>query len=134
MLDRNRTGLIFGVFDGLHPGHEFLLREVLKLCARLVVVLTLPETALHLKGHVPVQSFSDREKTLISFDPRISVIPSDKVPGEWSIFKKINLTEYSVILGYDQTEIAQELKKMKIPFLVLPSFQPGKYKSSLLRP
>jgi cytidyltransferase-like protein len=129
-----KIGIVFGVFDGLHPGHEFLLSESLKLCEELIVVLTLSETALSLKYRAPKYSYKDREQAIKKWDGRIRIIPSDANPRTWNVFKKIEFDPHvhTVILGYDQSEIARELDRIKIPYTTLPSFHPEKYKSSLL--
>ena len=49
----NKKGMVFGVFDGLHEGHKYLLTEAAKLCDELVVVVTLDEAVATLKGHLP---------------------------------------------------------------------------------
>lgn len=133
--DKNKIGIVFGVFDGLHKGHEYLLNEALKLCDELKVVLAQPETVLLLKGHNPRFSLDERISALRVFNPKIHVIPGDKNLGDWTIFKKIKTGQSSsiVILGYDQKDISSELKRMGIPFITLPSHHPEKYKSRLLK-
>ncbi len=132
--DKKRVGVAFGVFDGLHKGHERFLDEALKLCRKLVVVLTLPETVMTLKGHKPRFSYDERAKAINVLNAKIRVLPGDKKLGYWTIFRNSNLDHKSsiVILGYDQKDIARELEKMGIAFITLPSYHPDKYKSSLL--
>lgn len=132
--DKKSTGVVFGVFDDLHKGHKYLLNESLKLCDELIVVLAQLETVLLLKGHNTRFSLDERASTLHVFNPKICVIPGDKNSGDWTIFKKIKTDSSTiVILGYDQKDIAKELKRMNIPFIILPPYHPEQYKSSLIK-
>ena len=128
----NQTGVVFGVFDGCHPGHTYFLSKAQQLCDELIVVLTLPETSLLLKKRTPKFSYENRAAALCAFNSKIKIIPSDTKPGTWSIFR--DPPKRLVILGYDQQGIAVELEKMNIPFVFIDAHHPEKFKSSLLYP
>ncbi len=134
-------GLVFGVFDNLHPGHEFFLSETAKECDELVVVVTLPEVADLLKGKLPKKSLEERISDVKDFftsehllgrngiDMQFSVVAGDKEIGSWKVLK-----EYKpdvIFLGYDQQGIAKELDKLSFSYKFVASYQPEKYKSSL---
>jgi len=132
--DKKSIGIVFGVFDGLHKGHEYFLNEAIKLCHELIIVLTQPEVVISLKGHKPRFSFNERARSLHVFNGKIKVLSGDKKIGEWTIFRDLNFNPKSsiIILGYDQKDIAEELKRINISFVTLLPFYPEKYKSSLL--
>ncbi len=132
--DKKQLGLVFGVFDGLHKGHKHFLNDALEHCGKLVVILARSSTVVVLKGHKPRFSFMERAEALRVFDSRTSVLPGDKKPGKWKVLRDIgfNPDTHTVILGYDQKDIAVELQKMSVKFITLSSFKPEKYKSSYL--
>jgi cytidyltransferase-like protein len=125
-----KRGMVFGVFDGLHEGHKYFLQEAHKQCDELVVVVTMPEMVEMIKKRQPKYSFEDRGAAIIEYFPNVKIIPSDTTLGAWTMFK--TYTPDIVILGYDQHGIARELEKMNMPFVVLNSHFPEKYKSGIL--
>jgi len=134
MIKNNKSicarGVVFGVFDGLHAGHQFFLREAAKRCDQLVVVVALTEIVELLKKHPPQYSLDERVLKIKEFNSEFLVLPSDLVLGRWSVFDKYY--PEIVFLGYDQKEIAKELEKIKMPYVFLVSHHPAKYKSSIL--
>lgn len=124
------TGMIFGVFDGLHQGHRYFISEARKKCDKLVVVLTLPEIVMLLKNKTPKHTYEKRAADLLFFDNGLEIIPSDQDLGEWNIFK--DRQPDIIFLGYDQHGIAKELEKLGKPFEFIAAHHPEKYKSSLL--
>jgi len=116
-------GMIFGVFDGLHPGHVYFVNEALKKCEHLTVVVEI------LKKKTPKYSLEERMSRLKKLNENLSVIPGDKMLGEWTVLKENRID--IVFLGYDQQGIARELDKMTKPYIFLPAYYPEKYKSSL---
>ncbi|MBI5134503.1 MAG: adenylyltransferase/cytidyltransferase family protein [Candidatus Taylorbacteria bacterium] len=125
-----KTGIVFGVFDGLHEGHKAFLSQACSLCDELVVVLTRDETAETLKGRLPKFAYPTRAQTVSEFLPAARLIPSDSVLGAWSVFE--GLRDFEAFLGYDQDGIALELDRLGIPYRRLDPFRPEKYKSSIL--
>jgi cytidyltransferase-like protein len=126
-----KRALVFGVFDGLHDGHKHFLSQALERCHKLVVVAALPEMARSLKGRPPVHSFKERADKLRSFHPHIKVVEGDAVPGTWKVLDDIEPD--IIFLGYDQKGIERELRRMRISFVLIDSYKPEVYKSSLLR-
>ncbi len=123
--------IVFGVFDGLHEGHKYFLRQAAAKCDELTVVVTVPEIVQALKSRTPKHSYADRVAAIQVFDPKLKIVPSDAVLGEWSVLE--NLRPDIIFLGYDQKAIALELEKMAFPFTFLEPYEPEVYKSSLLR-
>lgn len=123
-------GMVFGVFDGLHDGHKNFLSRAAEQCDELIVVLTLPEMVQQLKGRLPARSFETRLADIKSFNANFAVVGGDTMLGEWKVLKDHQPDR--IFLGYDQQGIAGELMKLKIPYMILESYNPEQYKSSLL--
>jgi len=123
-------GMVFGVFDNLHHGHKYFLKEASKRCDKLIVVVTPTEIVELLKKHSPKNSFNERVLKIKEFNSNFFVISGDSVLGEWNVLKKY--PSDIVFLGYDQQEISKELKKMNIPYIFLKPYRSKKYKSSVL--
>ncbi|MBX9765278.1 adenylyltransferase/cytidyltransferase family protein [Patescibacteria group bacterium] len=122
--------LVFGVFDGFHDGHKFFLAEALKRTDELLVVVAPDRAVETLKGKKPRIPFVERARAVSEYDNRIRVLEGDDEQGSWKVLK--NAQPDVVFLGYDQTAIADELKKMKIRFDFIESHDPHIHKSSLL--
>ena len=56
--------LLFGTFDHLHPGHEFVLSEGAKR-GELHVVVARDITVERIKGHKPEQSQQERMQAIV---------------------------------------------------------------------
>ncbi|MBY0539134.1 adenylyltransferase/cytidyltransferase family protein [Patescibacteria group bacterium] len=124
------VALVFGVFDGFHEGHKFFLKEALKRTDELLVVVASDIAVEILKGKSPRVLFVERARAVSDFDNRIRTIQGDDEQGSWSVLK--NAQPDIVFLGYDQTAIADELKKMKVRFDFIEPHEPHVYKSSKL--
>lgn len=129
-MNKYAIGMVFGVFDGFHAGHQFFLTEAQKQCSKLIVVVTRSEMVQQLKGFTPQYTYEQRASAIQKYNQNLHIVPSDTVLGSWDVFKK--QTPTIVFLGHDQQGIAKELKKIPIPYIYLPAHHPEKYKSSLL--
>ena len=123
-------GMVFGVFDGLHPGHQYFLTEAAKQCDRLIVVVTLDEMVQQFKNRLPKYSFAERVAKIKSFNPSFVITENDLVIGQWQVLKTHQPD--MVFLGHDQEVITREMARLGVPTTVLPAHYPDKYKSSLL--
>lgn len=101
--------VVFGVFDLLHPGHLYFLREAKKYGAHLVVVVTRDARAQKEKGRKPF--FNERERLEMVRALRMvdRAILGDKV-GEWHVLKR--LRPDAACIGYDQN--AAWIKKCRL--------------------
>lgn len=122
--------MTFGVFDRLHPGHEYFLRTASAQCERLVVVVTPNSVVRELKNHAPRESESKRINNVRQLMPEAEVVLGDAIPNSWEVLAKYRPA--MVFLGYDQQDIAQELEKLKVHFTYIDAHKPEKYKSSLI--
>lgn len=130
------TGMIFGVFDGLHDGHRAMLTEARTHANRIVVVLPSDTAIFDLKGKNARLSWKERAKALWQSELVDDVVRGDEILGTYSAIDLIKPD--MILLGYDQTELATDLAAYlksdgsSIPLITLSAFKPDRYKSSLL--
>ncbi|HCB35593.1 MAG TPA: hypothetical protein DEP25_03050 [Candidatus Taylorbacteria bacterium] len=113
--------LVFGVFDGLHNGHRFLLGEARKLGNRLIAAVAQDSVVAQIKRRPPVHSLAERIKMLEESRLVDHAVPGDTTLGSWSAVMKWKPN--IVALGYDQTELEKELrtfiKKENLPLAIV---------------
>lgn len=124
-------GMVFGVFDGLHEGHRRFLSDAMSRATTLIVVVARDASTQVRKGKMPKMSESERLKAVSEYLRGATVVLGDETEGSWHVIDEHDPER--VFLGYDQGEMSRELKRMGIPFTFLDAFEPGKYKSSVLR-
>ena len=125
-----KKGMVFGTFDGYHPGHVHFLNEAKNYAENLVVVVAVPETILALKKRGARRSLEERMRAVQAHDSSLLVVQGDAVLGEWLVLKKHK--PGIVILGYDQDALGAEIEKLGIETARIAAHFPKKYKSSLL--
>ncbi len=125
------TILLFGTFDFLHPGHLFVLNEGKKR-GDLCVVVARDATVEKIKKKLPVHSQDERKAAIErEFPDAVVMLGSDD--GDY--LKPVREVKPDLILlGYDQ-KLPPGVVEADLPCPVerLPSFEPEKYKSSLMR-
>ncbi len=129
--------MIFGSFDGLHPGHEYLLTKAKEYGEELWVSLAQDDVIQRLKGRQPQYTFSQRREALLHSGFVDEVVPGDPVEGEYHcvLAQKPDV----IAFGYDQDALRGNFLAWKaktgysVKVLVLSAFEPDKHKSSLLR-
>ncbi len=122
--------MVFGVFDGLHPGHQYFLTEAAKRCNELVVVVTLDEMVQQFKNRLPKYSFAERAAAVKKFNSNFVVTENDPIIGEWRVLKTYQPD--IVFLGHDQEVVGGEMAKLNVPIMVISAHFPDKYKSSII--
>lgn len=124
--------VVFGVFDLLHPGHLYFLKQARKYGDHLTVVITRDARVRHEKKHKPVFNEDERLQMVSALRIVDRAVLGDKV-GEWKILKK--LKPDVVCVGHDQnTEWIQHCGFKKFPKVVqLRAHYPEKYRSSYVR-
>ena len=132
-----KTVMVFGVFDGIHPGHENFLCQAKKLGDQLVVAVARDNVVEKLKGHLPI---SDEETRIAAIRLRSCV--DQAVFGDITIgsFESVYQVKPDIIaFGYDQDQLASKLQdwiietRAKIKTVNLKSYKPEEYKSSYAR-
>ncbi len=116
--------VVFGVFDLLHPGHLYFLKQAKRHGDHLTVVVTRDARVKHEKKHKPF--FNERERLQMVSALRMvdHAILGDKV-GEWKILKK--LKPDVVCVGYDQNiEWIEKCGLKKMPKVVRIREKSGK--------
>ena len=133
-LRRTKKVLVFGTFDGIHPGHIFFLTEAAKL-GKLTVSIASNDIVKSLKLKIPLDE-KDRKNQIEKLGIASKVIIGDQKPRTWSIIKKEQPDIIAV--GYDQKKFYDALKKdykeINTPFKIvkIKSLKPHIYKSRLL--
>jgi FAD synthetase len=128
--------LVFGTFDGLHPGHINFFDQAKKLGDYLVVVVGRDFTVVSVKGHMPKLNESQRLKNV-----RQNELVNEAMLGNecdpYEIIKKI---QPDIIgLGYDQKIFTKNLglilEKLGIAAQIirLQPYKPELYHSSILK-
>jgi len=128
--------MVFGTFDGVHPGHENFFEQAKTHGDYLIAVVARDKTVEKVKGHSP--DFPETERrNMVASDPNVDLAVLGKYRDKYEI---IGEHEPDVIcLGYDQNifieNIDQELKNMGLEAKVirLEPYRSDIYKSSLLR-
>jgi len=123
--------LIFGAFDGLHPGHDYLVKQAAELADELYIAIPPDVIVKQLKGREPTNNLASRISEVSRRYPKAQVIEGDAEIGSYTVVKRIKPDV--IALGYDQKELARDIAdKLNIKTVTIPAFHPDKYKSSLL--
>ncbi|MFA4937182.1 MAG: adenylyltransferase/cytidyltransferase family protein [Patescibacteria group bacterium] len=130
--------LVFGVFDLLHPGHNYFLKQAKKYGQRLIVVVARDKTTKHCKRHYPIQNQQIRLKQIKSL-PFVwqALLGNKEINHNYQMVKKIKPDV--ICLGYDQdgeiNKIKQDMKRRRLTLhlIRLKAYYPKKYKSHILR-
>jgi cytidyltransferase-like protein len=134
-LEMEKNIMLFGSFDGLHQGHEFIINKAKEIGKNLFVVVAQDITILNIKSRSPVSNIKTRIHQLSEIYSEITILPGDNVLGTWSPIKKYQ--PHIIVVGYDQNGLKNALEKIQdiydFQIVQLGSFHPNKYKSSLLR-
>lgn len=131
-----KTVMVFGTFDGLHEGHRAMLKEAKTYGEYLIVAVAQNHIVQHIKGHLPRLDLAERMDHLKTEDSVDEVVIGDKDLGVWEVVKKYQPNVIGI--GYDQNILKQSIEKFlnkleyKPQIVALKSFEPNKYKSSIL--
>ena len=133
----NTTVVIFGVFDGVHPGHEEFIKQARMHGDRLVAIVARDQNVYELKGKLPQSNEALRIKNLSEISEIDIVYLGDLQQGTYNIVKEIKPD--IVYLGYDQEHLYESLttaiEKGTLPQMKLIFGKPYKteeFKSSII--
>lgn len=131
-----RKVMVFGVFDGVHEGHRYFLKEAKALGNYLIVAVAQNHVVEHLTGHQPHVDVSERFSHLEREDDVDEVVIGDAALSVYEVVKKYRPDV--IALGYDQAMLKEDLEKNRdkfdwpIEFKVISAYEPNIYHSSLL--
>ena len=122
--------LVFGTFDQLHPGHEFVLREASKR-GDLHVVVALDKNVELIKGRRSVQNEKERQRVVQEVFPEARVLLGS---SKDFLDPVREIQPDLILLGYDQ-KLPPGVKEADLPCEIerLEPFEPQHHKSSLNR-
>lgn len=122
--------MLFGTFDYLHPGHQFVLTEATKRSKKVVIVIARDTTVTKIKGRPPRMSEQERYESVKDFLPQATVVLGDSD----DFLAPIRLyAPTCILLGYDQ-QLPPGIQRTDLPCAIerLSAFYPEKYKSSFI--
>ena len=131
-----KTVMVFGTFDGVHPGHEYFFAEAKKLGDRLVVCIARDTIVEALKGRRPKRPEIERREALAESRSVDQVVYGDRELGSYRIVEEIS--PEVIALGYDQQELKDDLarwlnaKGKSIELVSIAAHHPELYKSSIV--
>ncbi len=129
-IKRQRV-LVFGTFDGLHPGHKFVLSEASKR-GELFVVVARDVTVSSLKSRSPEHTELVRRDAIADAFPHAHVLLGSAEGDFLAPVREV--APDLILLGYDQKlPPGVDESHFSCPVERLAAFKPDKYKSSLLR-
>lgn len=105
---KQKAVLVFGVFDTLHNGHRFFLREARRCGARLIAAVAPDAVAQVLKGKPPRQLLAERLAAVRREGLADRAVRGDARINDWSILRK--LRPDVIALGYDQTRLEESVR------------------------
>jgi len=126
--------MIFGTFDLLHPGHNFVISEASKLAStngKLHIVVARDTNVEKIKHQKPKQNENGRLEILKNKYPSAHIQLGD--PEDFlAPVREVNPD--LILLGYDQ-KLPSDIKEEDLGCDIerLPAFEPEKWKSSIRR-
>ena len=130
--------MVFGVFDGLHPGHLNFFRQARALARRsyLVISVARDRNVIRLKGRKP--NFEEKKRmTLVKKCKLAEKVVLSGIKNHLPHILKIKPD--IIALGYDQKAYVRNLKKdlknkgLLVRIIRLKPYKKNIYKSSLLQ-
>jgi cytidyltransferase-like protein len=131
-----RIILVFGVFDGIHGGHEFFLRNARIHGDRLTAAVAPDDIVRKLKNRETRLSETDRIAALSASGLVDHAVIGDRELSSWGVIHSIKPT--IIALGYDQDALARAvavaLPSFPFPLEIvrIPGYRPDELHSSIL--
>lgn len=100
--------LCFGVFDGLHDGHRFFLRQARALGDHLIVAVAQDVIVERLKNKTPHNSLEARMKAIKKERLADEVVSGDATIGDWGVIRAYKPD--IIAIGHDQHQLKLELE------------------------
>lgn len=101
--------VIFGIFDGVHDGHQSLFSQAKEYGDELVVIVGRDSASLRLKGKKPKHPEETR-RDLVSKEELVDeAVLGDEKQSSYKMLE--NLQPDVICFGYDQDKLELDLKK-----------------------
>ncbi len=132
---KGKIVVVFGIFDGVHFGHEAFFQQAKKY-GKVVAIVGRDVQAREHKGKAPTLNERQRLGRVVRHPYVYRALLGDKKSGEYRIFSKVKPDV--ICLGYDQKALQKDLKrwmkerKVFIPIFILKAHKSHLYHSSLL--
>jgi FAD synthetase len=122
--------LLFGTFDHLHPGHEFVIREAMRR-GDVTVIVARDRNVQRIKKRKSEQSEQQRLQFLRDAFPSITAMLGD---SDDFLAPVRNIEADLILLGYDQA-LPPGITEgdLGCPVERLPAYRPEEFKSSKRR-
>ncbi len=126
--------LLFGTFDGLHPGHLYFIKEAKKL-GDVFISVSSDTNVIQLKGKKPIYSEKIRKKEIEKLCVAKKVFIGEKQIESWNVLQK--LKPDIIALGYDQKALYTSLRPLTKTYgfkiKKIKSYMPKKFHSSIIK-
>ena len=129
--------MVFGAFDGLHPGHLDFFKQAKKYGDFLIVSVGTDKNVAEIKGKTPL--FNQRER--LALIASVELVDKSVLGAERDFYKEIQKHKPHIIcLGYDQWATEADarveldrvgLKKTKV--IRLKPYKTSKAKSTIVK-
>lgn len=130
--------LLFGTFDGLHPGHLFFIEQAAALGEELIVVVARDASVLKHKGRLPDFGEEERLARVSEVSGVAEAVLGDQTEGRFEVVQ--HHMPRLIVVGYDQLSLAEYLRHVmkegilpEIEIVTISALDPHLYKTSLLR-
>ena len=128
--------MVFGAFDGLHPGHLDFFKQAKKYGDFLIVSVGTDKNVKAIKGKKPL--FNQKER--LALVASVGLVDKTVLGAEKDFYRQIKKYAPVVIcLGYDQNELKNDLKNNikngnvpEVRLITLKPHFPQKFKTSIL--
>lgn len=128
--------LVFGTFDGVHPGHISFLEQARKRGDRLAAVIARDSTVKKIKDHSPLKSENERLAEIMKTGLVDEALLGNEGSDPYLVIKQARPDV--ICLGYDQRTytggLQREINKLglKTEIYRMEPFEPEKYHSGII--
>ena len=135
MSETLQTVMLFGSFDGLHPGHEYLIGQARTHGDHLVIVVARDSVIAKTKNQEPWYEEQERVAQLTAMVSDATVVVGDEIEGKWTPIHQYQPD--TIVIGYDQDALKRALEEIKTDYhfsiVQVDALEPENYKSSIIR-